>query len=512
MVKQGLFFLLWIISPFCAALGLEEPFQHLKKNPQGLYNFLKAMPKGGDLHYHLSGGVYPETLLELAAKGNYCLDLSSFVISPNMSKTDNCAGISGQDLLQKPTLYKKTLAAWSMQDFVPDAESGHDHFFKSFEKFDAVVEDNKVAILASIMQRAAAQHEQYMEIITGSSLPDLPPKQAMRMTLKAGSYAELRKQFLQDKVFVSEVNILGKEMDDLLPAARKYLGCDTKPEEDVCKLEVSFQYSVLREKPIEIVFLQALYAFEAASKSQSLVAVNLVQAEDGSIAVRDYKEHMQIFNFFHQMYPNVHIALHAGELAKGMLPPEAYRFHIFDAIRVGQAERIGHGVDIDLENNAAKLLEYMASKPIAVEINLTSNRYILNITGKQHPLGLYLENKVPVVLSTDDEGILRTDLTQEYYTAALEQDRSFSELKQISRNALTYSFLKGKSIWQDANKAVLIPECSDLKSQKCIKFVGKNKKARLQQILELKFLDFERQFLKKMPTYGGQALRDPHEI
>jgi adenosine deaminase len=494
MLRKALFFVLLTSSTFCLAQSIEDSFQQLKTDPEGLHAFLKAMPKGGELHYHLDGGVYSETLLELAAKGNYCLDLNSFVMSQNPNKNDSCKDISAAELINDPILYKKTIEAWSMLNFVPGKETSHKHFFNCFGKFQEVVEQNQTGILASIIEKAARSHAHYLEVIMVSSMPNLPSQQATNEALKTRQYAKLRRQLLQNNTFVSEVDAADKKLDAMLPAARKLMGCDITPEAPACQVEVGFQYAVLREFPLDKVFLQTLYAFEAASKSKTIVGVNLVQPEEGHIAVRDYKEHMEIFKFFHHLYPKVHISLHAGELAAGMTSPEALRFHILDAIRVGQAERIGHGVDIDLENNAPALLEYMAEKKIPVEMNLTSNQQNLNISGKQHPLRRYLNNKVPVVLSTDDEGILRTDLTKEYYLAATEQNLSYSELKQISRNALTYSFQNGSSIWLDADKAIVVPQCKDFKSQDCLQFVAKNKKAKLQRALEFKFLDFEKHY------------------
>jgi adenosine deaminase len=83
----------------------------------------------------------------------------------------------------------------------------------------------------------------------------------------------------------------------------------------------------------------------------------------------------------------------------------------------------------------------MAREGIAVEINLTSNDVILGVKGEVHPLGLYRRHGVPFVLSTDDAGVLRSDMTAEYVRAVREQGLSYRDLKQASRNSLTYSFL-----------------------------------------------------------------------
>ncbi len=130
---------------------------------------------------------------------------------------------------------------------------------------------------------------------------------------------------------------------------------------------------------------------------------------------------MRMFRFFHARYPKVKLSLHAGELTLGMVPPAALRSHIRDAIEIGGASRIGHGVDIPYETDAPQLLARMARDRIAVEINLTSNDTILGVSGRNHPLALYRAAGVPVVLSTDDEGVSRSDMTNEYLRAATEQ-------------------------------------------------------------------------------------------
>jgi adenosine deaminase len=141
------------------------------------------------------------------------------------------------------------------------------------------------------------------------------------------------------------------------------------------------------------------------------------------------------------LYPRVHIALHAGELASGLVPPEGLRFHIREAIEIGHAERIGHGVSVMYENDALGLLHLMKQRHIAVEINLTSNDLILGVRGANHPLPVYRKYGVPIVLSTDDEGVSRTHLTQEYQRAVLTYGLSYADLKTIVRNSIEYSFL-----------------------------------------------------------------------
>src|SRR6202012_2950517 len=132
-------------------------------------------------------------------------------------------------------------------------------------------------------------------------------------------------------------------------------------------------------------------------------------------------------------YPGVHISLHADELAPGMVPPDGLTFHIRLAVEQGEAERIGHGVDIMYEENPYELLKEMAAKHVMVEINLTSNDVILGVRGKDHPLPIYLKYGVPVALSTDDEGVSRIDMTHEYVRAVETYQLNYRDLKRMVR-------------------------------------------------------------------------------
>jgi adenosine deaminase len=480
------FLLILFTWPLLASASVNSYFESIKDHPNALYAFLMRMPKSGELHYHLAGGANPETLLALAAKGDYCLDKRTFALA---KAAKPCLGVKAEKLLDQPSLYAQTVRAWSMQDFVADKESGHDHFFATFHKFLPIIVDFSPEILAEVMRRAAKQHELYLEIMIS---PDNGQSASFaNLASTPSNFAAMQQQLLADKAFQDNIQQTIRGASDLLQQARQKLGCHKFSLQEVCQLTVKFQYYVLREQPLEKVFAQALNGFAAASRSKDIVAVNLVQPEDGMIALRDYPKQMDVFDFLHQAYPKVHISLHAGELAPEGVTSEDLRFHIHDAITKGHAQRIGHGVDIAFEKNAEELLQDMAKKQIAVEINLTSNKKIFNIDGKNHPLTYYLEHKVPVVLSTDDEGILRTDLTRQYFEAVVNHAIDYPTLKMINRNALTYSFLAGKSLWANAEKAEPISACKDLNSATCQQFVAENEKARLQWELEKKLAAFE---------------------
>uniref|UniRef100_UPI00345B6612 adenosine deaminase family protein n=1 Tax=uncultured Caulobacter sp. TaxID=158749 RepID=UPI00345B6612 len=223
--------------------------------------------------------------------------------------------------------------------------------------------------------------------------------------------------------------------------------CGTAKPEPACDVTLRYLLSISRQRPPEVVFGQMAAAFALVRADPRYVGINILEPEDGPVSLRDYRLHMRLFAFFKALYPDVPLTLHAGELAMGLTPPRDLRFHIAEAVKIAGARRIGHGVDIAYEDDAETVLARMARDKVAVEINLTSNDVILGVKGKDHPLALYMAAGVPVTLSTDDMGVARSDLTQEYMRAVLEHGVSYGQLKQMSRDSLTYSFLQGVSLW-----------------------------------------------------------------
>lgn len=480
------FYSLWSAALFADVTHYFNAIQH---NPNALYAFFKEMPKGGELHYHLAGGAFPENMIHIAASKPFCVNPNTWQIQKKIAP---CEGIEANTLFKKPLAYRQLIRAWSLKDFVPGKESAHDHFFASFDKFMPIVAEHSSTLLTEIIQRAANQQALYLEVMI---LPD--QGNSMRfapLIQQSASLSEKKQILLNNAAFRDHINTAVSTSNHLLQSTKNQLGCTKQPKQAACQVVVKFQYFILREQPLDNVFAQALSAFASASQSPEVVGINLVQAEDGILALKDYHEQMKIIAFLHQAYPNVHIALHAGELSPTDVTPENLRFHIQEAINIGHAERIGHGVDIAYENHAEALVKQMASNPIPVEINLTSNRKILGIDGASHPLHFYLSHHVPVVLSTDDEGVLRTDLTSQYVEAVITHHLNYPTIKNINRNALTYSFLPGASLWADNRTHSLTSACKELDSAACQAFLKTSHKAQLQWQLEKRLDIFEKRY------------------
>jgi len=465
-------------------------FETIQNNPLALEVFLKAMPKGGDLHNHNAGSTWAENLISYAKGEHLCVDSLTLAVMHN-PYCDPHNYLEYESF--HPKEYNAIIDAWSMRDFIPGKESSHEHFFASFEKFLAITSVHTGEILTEIIERAGLQNESYVELMV---TPDNNASgQLGKQTGWDPDLEKLSNKLLKNNLLkiVDQISERITQDESLLHSK---LHCETNHAKIGCKVKVRYLYQVLREQPPENVFAQLLAGFELANKDPRFVGINMVQAEDGKYSMQDYDLHMQMVNFLHHKYPHVHISLHAGELIPGLVSKDGLRDHIRKAVEIAHAERIGHGVDISYEDHMDQLLKEMANKKIMVEINLVSNEKILGISGKEHPLPLYMNYSVPVALSTDDEGVLRTDMTQQYMKAVSTYHFSYKTLKNFVRNSITYSFLPGKNLWQDSEYTTINSACqnepigTDSISAMCKAFLDSSEKAQMQWDLEKRFNHF----------------------
>jgi adenosine deaminase len=277
--------------------------------------------------------------------------------------------------------------------------------------------------------------------------------------------------------------------------------CGANGATPACNLQVRYLYQVLRALPSSAVFIQLLCGFELASADPLVVGINMVQPEDWRVALANYRLQMQMVQALHALYPKVHITLHAGELAMGLVPPEDLTFHIRASVERGHAERIGHGVSVMNEKDPIALLHEMAEHNVLVEIALTSNDLILGVSGDDHPLPIYMKYGVPVALATDDEGVSRSDMTHEYLRAVESYHLSYADLKRMARQSLEHSFLPGASLWADTKLVFRpAPACAgdtaapEKPSAACEQFLAANERARMQWQLETEFAKFEKKY------------------
>ena len=411
----------------------ERYFDAIRKDPNLLVAFLLRMPKGGDLHNHLSGAIYAETLIDWAAASNLCVDPSTSVLSASPCAAPSVAARAAYG---NPLLYRGMVDAFSMRNWEVSGQSGHDHFFDTFDKFSAATHGNIGPMLADTAARAASQREVYQELMftpTGKPFGDMLSAEAVKAIKLTDdstpeTLAAIRKA-LTDNGLAGAIQDAIRQTNEAEQARNAQLKCGTSGPSAGCQVTQRYLFQVLRGLPKEIVYAQMLLGFELAKADPRFVGLNLVMPEDYYVPMHDFPLHMRMMHYLHSQYPDVHITLHAGELAEGLVPPEGLRFHVRDSVEIAGAERIGHGVDTLNETNALELLYEMAKKNVMVEICLTSNDLILGVKGSKHPLHDFMHAGVPVALATDDEGVSRSDMTHEYLRGVEDQNLSYARLE-----------------------------------------------------------------------------------
>lgn len=465
-------------------------------SPPILRAFVQRMPKGGDIHSHLSGAVYAEHYLEWAAADGYCVDPDSETLIEPSACGQDPDYIPASELLNRTSLYDALVNNWSTRNLPFAGRSGHDQFFQAFSGFGPIsdIPTRRDDMVAEVANRAADQHISYLELML--TMQGSAVRQLGREVGWTGDFADMRQQLL-DRGLQELVAKGSQEITDLSQQVTQTLGCGTAAAQPGCEVTVRYLQQTTRTRSPEEVFAQLTYAFELAHADPQVVGLNLVAPEDHPIALRDYSLQMQMLQFLGQQFPDVKVSLHAGELTLGLVPPDDLRFHIRQAVEVAQADRIGHGVGVMYEENPFDLLAEMQRRGVLVEICLTSNEVILNVEGEEHPFRQYWAAGVPLALASDDEGISRIDLSNEFLLAATRYDLGYKDLKRLARNSLEYSFLPGESLWQSPQFTSMASVCADdlpgaaTLSSGCTSFLQQNDRARSQWQLESEFAEFE---------------------
>jgi adenosine deaminase/adenosine deaminase CECR1 len=405
------------------------------------------MPKGADLHHHYSGAIYAEQYVDFLDKQGFCVNKQSYRIETDKAVVDaerakpaaqrNC--LATDDVYADDFTWRELLQRWSSKDFrnhgtlqaPPDRQ-----FFQTFGYFGPVSNANFHEGLLALKARAIAENVSYIETMFKMSPfvsnPDFDAKAWQNATDDAALDAQLREWTAalgHDAAFNASIADFVARIDEAAAGI------------DDASFTMRYQTYVLRLLKPSQVFSSMLAGFKAASGSDKIVGVNIVGQESNAVSMRDYTLHMKMFRFLETLYPNVKVALHAGELALGDVPPEDLGYHIEQALDLAHARRIGHGIDLAHEADAIGIMAKMRADDIPVEVNLTSNAFINGVQGEDHPITLYRKYGVPYVISTDDAGVTRHDLANEYVLFASRYKPAYAEVKRASYNGIRYSFL-----------------------------------------------------------------------
>ena len=471
-------------------------FAEFAPSPPLLRAFLYRMPKGGDLHNHLSGAAYAEANIRVGAASGLCFDPKAATITrpPCINGTRPLT-----DAVGNAALTKTLVNAWSMRDVLPTSgNSGHDHFFATFGRFSRVADPASMA--AEVTDRAARQRMRYIELMItfqSGAITDLASKVDARHPYRPDDMAGFQAALMQAGLDAI-VRKAASEATEVERRMRELQGCATPSPSPGCGVTVRWLQQVARTASQPKVFAQTLAGALLQKAHPHVVGLDFVAPEDDPVALADYTAQMRMIDHVYRAIPGTKVSLHAGELTLGLVRPEDLLFHIRQAVELGHAHRIGHGVDIMYEDDAFALLREMARRKVAVEINLTSNAQILGVEGADHPFPIYRAAGVPTVISTDDEGVERIDRTHELQRAVTTYRLSWADLVGLERNTLEYAFVAGASLWADPLAWHVVGPCQGshptaAPSPSCEAFLLGSEKARLQWAFERDLALFDRE-------------------
>ncbi|MDH4071541.1 MAG: adenosine deaminase [Gammaproteobacteria bacterium] len=416
-----------LISPAATA----DWFDDVRENgtPEDLYRVLWYMPKGGDLHNHLSGAVFSEWWYELAlAQRERGYEYYTKV------RIDNCRDYGGDEFGGAP--YYLMFRNITALDYarLDDCEKGE---YKRLEDLD---EREKAAWMDGL--RLDKPHEGRDEFFQThwqrlNALYLNPHLQAETAAINLKAYAEESVAYVEYQIaggpYVGpDGNIVSP--NDAFEILRQRLA-----QKDVrdTGVTVRFQLAILRFLPNAEEHLRGVYQL-VHDNPDLFVGVNMVGREDND---KGYPARfLPTLRELRHEYGGVRLSIHAGEV-------DEPNFHVRDTLLLG-ADRIGHGINLITDDDTMLLMRH---GPYLVEINLISNLLLQYISDySQHPFPEYLRTGIPVALSTDDRGMWESTMTDEFFVAVTEFNLSWDEIRALGRNSLAHSFAP-----EDVRKSLL---------------------------------------------------------
>ncbi len=420
-----------LLASGAAAADWFEDFKD-RATDHELLAFLTAMPKGGDLHNHITGAVHAEWFWDLAL----------------------AAPADGYRYYTKTTIEN---CRYGTDEYGPEAylllfRTIPEHDWQQLDACERG-EYQPVASLSGEMRRRWLEalrldkpHEGRAEFFEalwpriGGMLtnPHLLAELLVRNMQAFGAEGVL---YLEVQIPVHRSRAPDGTPIEPEAVADIYRERLAQPDARATGVTVRFQLAVLRFTPGAEAALATVYRFVA--RHPEFVGVNLVGREDN-----DKGHPLRFLDTFRELrreVGDVHLSIHAGEVDE----PNA---HVRDTLLLG-ADRIGHGLNLISDPDTLLLMRH---GPYLVEINLISNLLLGYVADYDtHPFPEYLRIGVPVALSTDDRGMWDSTLTDEFFVAVKEFDLTWQEIRTLSRNSLAYAFLP------EAERSALLDRLDD---------------------------------------------------
>ena len=509
----------------------------VKKELPDLVEALTKFPKGADLHNHLSGTVMPEDFIALGSAEGDCFGPDLLVPTMYTIVPATAPGVCGSGY--KPLAQssaeeqQQLLRSFSMYRFnekgVTSIQTGHDQFFATFVRFGSISGSpgNMGPMLAKLLQQENAENVSHVETMI-SFQSSAVNRLANQLRLKYPDAAAFEQSvnypemysYLLSAGLSDAVTAAQKDIGTYINAVRTILRCDTMAKDPACEVSLVFQATANRNAALSDgsadlpkIFTQIALSCLLDDTENKVVGVNLLSGEDASVSMKNFTTQMKFFGFFKSRFPGVKIALHAGEITPYFVGngSPALKEHLTGSIQAG-ARRLGHAVSFAYltDNEKNEVIDMMRRNRTTVEINLTSNAQILGVTGDNHPFQHYFRKYgIPVVLSTDDEGVSYSSFTDAWIYATRQYQLTYSEAVLLARSSLQYSFLSGSALWDDIASSAVISQCagetvgSAIQGEPCKAFLENSEKARAQWNYETKLSNFDRVYGTTLRKYLG---------
>jgi len=411
-----------VLITFCSSLSAKSPhwFEQVKATAtdQELLQLLTALPKGGDLHNHITGAVHSEWFWDLALAAP-AHGYEYFVkVRINNCKFDSNEHGPGAYLLLFRNINKfqyEKLSDCEQQEYIPIAQLSGEQRQQWLESM-----------------RLDKPHEGREEFFEAhwpriNAFVTNPYLVADLLVRNMQAFGEEGLLYLEAQITVHGMRNPDGSLIDPDTVAEIYRQRLLQRDAIATGVTVRFQLAILRFVPQAEAFLDIVYRFVAAN--EDFVGVNMVGREDND---KGYPlRFLSTLRKLRNEVGDVPLSFHAGEV-------DEPNFHIRDTLLLG-ADRIGHGVNLIQD---PETMRQMRHGPYLVEVNLISNLLLEYVsTYQDHPFPEYLRTDIPVALSTDDRGMWDSTLTDEFFVAVREFNLSWAEIRKLSNNSIAYAFL-----------------------------------------------------------------------
>jgi adenosine deaminase CECR1 len=417
--------LLWaaIFTRHAMASELNHWFEDFKANAsdEALYRLLYAMPKGGDLHNHLSGSNYSQWWEALASdpskNGGY-----QYYVKTTLK---HCNGYGLNQFGPSSSLLLFVTIQASTYEALTSCEQAE------YNPVQSLTHMQKEAWLNGIwLDKPHEGREEFFQTHWQrlNQLNNNPYIAAEMLFKNMQSFADEGLLYLETQANASNFLRSDGTAIPMQEVANIYRNRLAQQDAIDTGLTVRLQHVFLRFSPNAEQALTQSYQF--VDKNRDLyVGINAAGREDND---KGYPlRFLSTLRKLRQTLPEVKLSFHAGEV-------DEPNYHVRDTLLLG-VDRIGHGLNLITDPSTMLLMRH---NQYLVEINLISNLKLNYVTSyDQHPFPEYLRTGIPVALSTDDRGMWDSNMTDEFFVAVKEFGLTWQEIIKLSENSIQYGFL-----------------------------------------------------------------------